>query len=194
MGYLLWFWGQPILSQWLWWWHWWLWSYRCQINFGSPIAPNWALSFFFHWRMGGEINLPWMNLLQKQSHWGNQANCPPNIFNITFYPTLGASCQIGIEISDYTGDKISVGVARPSHVWGQSVPCDRWHSISGTRVQHVCTESGIRAQGLITRVTAPWQLSDNTGIRSTQLTLLLMRSMCSWLIMQCAAASTQYSY
>ena len=25
-------------------------------------------------------------------------------------------CQIGIEITDYTGDKISVGVARPSHV------------------------------------------------------------------------------
>ena len=34
------------------------------------------------------------------------------------------SCQIGIEITDYTGDKISVGVARPSHVFGQSVPCD----------------------------------------------------------------------
>ena len=34
-------------------------------------------------------------------------------------------CQIGIEISDYTGDKISVGVAGPSHVLGQSVPCDR---------------------------------------------------------------------
>ena len=33
-------------------------------------------------------------------------------------------CQIRIEISDYTGDKISVGVARPSHI-GQSVPCDR---------------------------------------------------------------------
>ena len=31
-------------------------------------------------------------------------------------------CQIGSEISDYTGDKISVGVARPSHVLGQSVP------------------------------------------------------------------------
>ena len=25
-------------------------------------------------------------------------------------------CQIGIERSDYLGDKISVGVARPSHV------------------------------------------------------------------------------
>ena len=35
----------------------------------------------------------------------------------------GPGCQIGIEISDYIGDKISVGVARPSHV-GQSVPCD----------------------------------------------------------------------
>ena len=34
-----------------------------------------------------------------------------------------ATCQIGIEISDYTGDKISVGVARPSCI-GQSVPCD----------------------------------------------------------------------
>ena len=34
-------------------------------------------------------------------------------------------CQIGIEITDYTGDKISVGVARPSHILGQSVPCDR---------------------------------------------------------------------
>ena len=34
------------------------------------------------------------------------------------------SCQIGIERSDYLGDKISVGVARPSHVLGQSVPCD----------------------------------------------------------------------
>ena len=33
-------------------------------------------------------------------------------------------CQIGIEISNYTGDMISVGVARPSHVLGQSVPCD----------------------------------------------------------------------
>ena len=33
-------------------------------------------------------------------------------------------CQIGIERSDYLGDKISVGVARPSHVLGQSVPCD----------------------------------------------------------------------
>ena len=32
-------------------------------------------------------------------------------------------CQIRIEISDYTGDKISVGVARPSRI-GQSVPCD----------------------------------------------------------------------
>ena len=84
-------------------------------------------------------------------------------------------CQIRIEISDYTGDKISVGVARPSHI-GQSVPCDGWHSISGTRVQHMCTESGIRAQGLITRVTASWQLMDNTGIHSTQLTHLLMRS------------------
>ena len=31
-------------------------------------------------------------------------------------------CQIGIERSDYLGDKISVGVARPSHVLGQSVP------------------------------------------------------------------------
>ena len=77
-----------------------------------------------------------------------------------------------------------------SHVLGQSVPCDGWHSISGTRVQHMCTESGIRAQGLITRVTASWQLSDNTGIRSTQLTLLLMRSRCSWLITPCTAAST----
>ena len=35
----------------------------------------------------------------------------------------GPGCQIGIEISDYIGNKISVGVARPSHV-GQSVPCD----------------------------------------------------------------------
>ena len=33
-------------------------------------------------------------------------------------------CQIRIEIYDYTGDKISVGVARPSHI-GQSVPHDR---------------------------------------------------------------------
>ena len=33
-------------------------------------------------------------------------------------------CQIGIEITDYTGDKISVGVTGPSHVLGQSVPCD----------------------------------------------------------------------
>ena len=33
-------------------------------------------------------------------------------------------CQIRIEITDYTGDKISVGVARPYHI-GQSVPCDR---------------------------------------------------------------------
>ena len=31
------------------------------------------------------------------------------------HPT-GHICQIGIEISDYIGDKISVGVARPSHV------------------------------------------------------------------------------
>ena len=36
----------------------------------------------------------------------------------------GSLCQIGIEISDYKGDMISVGVARPSHVLGQSVPCD----------------------------------------------------------------------
>ena len=107
---------------------------------------------------------------------------------------LYVSCQIGIEITDYTDDKISVGVARPSHVLGQSVPCDRWHSISGTRVQHRCTESEIRAQGLITRVTALQQLMDNIGIRSTQLTLLLMRSMCSWLITPCAAASTQSPY
>ena len=62
------------------------------------------------------------------------------------------------------------------------------------RVQHMCTESRIRAQGLITRVTASWQLTDNTGIRSTQLTLLLMCSMCSWLMTPCAAASTQCSY
>ena len=103
-------------------------------------------------------------------------------------------CQIGIEITDYTGDKISVGVARPSHALGQSIPCDGWHSIPGTRVQHMCTKLGIRAQGLITRVIASRQLTDNTGIRSTQLTLLLMRSMCSWLITTCAAASTQYSY
>ena len=34
------------------------------------------------------------------------------------------SCQIGIEITDYTGDKILVGVARPSHILRQSVPCD----------------------------------------------------------------------
>ena len=32
-------------------------------------------------------------------------------------------CQIGIEISDHTGDKISVGVTGSSHI-GQSVPCD----------------------------------------------------------------------
>ena len=32
--------------------------------------------------------------------------------------------QIRIEISDYTGNKISVGVARPSLI-GQSVPHDR---------------------------------------------------------------------
>ena len=36
----------------------------------------------------------------------------------------GCLCQTGIEITDYTGDKISVGVAGPSHVLGQSVPCD----------------------------------------------------------------------
>ena len=103
-------------------------------------------------------------------------------------------CQIGIERSDYLGDKISVGVARPSHILGQSVPCDGWHSILGTRVRHMCTESGIRAQGLITRATASWQLTNNTGIRSTQLTPLVMRSKCSWLITPSAAASTQYSY
>ena len=39
-------------------------------------------------------------------------------------PKAGSSCQIGTERSDYLGDKISVGVARPSHVLGQSVPCD----------------------------------------------------------------------
>ena len=43
-------------------------------------------------------------------------------------------CQIGIEIPDYTGDKISVGVTGPSHILGQLVPCDGWHSILGTRV------------------------------------------------------------
>ena len=57
--------------------------------------------------------------------------------------------QIGIEISNYTGNKISEGVARSSRI-GQSVPCDRWHSISGTRVQTMCTKSGLRAQGSIT--------------------------------------------
>ena len=101
-------------------------------------------------------------------------------------------CQIRIEISDYTG-KISVGVARPSRI-GQSVLCDGWHSILGTRVRHMCTESGIRAQGLITRATASWQLTDDTGIRSIQLTTLVMRSKCSWLITLSAAVSTQYSY
>ena len=40
-------------------------------------------------------------------------------------PHEETSCQIGVEISDYTGNKISVGVARPSHALGQSVPCDR---------------------------------------------------------------------
>ena len=35
------------------------------------------------------------------------------------------SCQIGIETSDYIGDKISVGVIGPSHVLEQSVSCDR---------------------------------------------------------------------
>ena len=64
----------------------------------------------------------------------------------------GVFCQIGIEITDYTGDKISVGVTRPSHVLGQSVPCEGYHSILGMRVQYMCTESGIRAQGLIRRV------------------------------------------
>ena len=39
--------------------------------------------------------------------------------------SMGDFCQIEIEISDCTGNKISVGVARPSHVLGQSVPCDR---------------------------------------------------------------------
>ena len=43
----------------------------------------------------------------------------------TKYGKARGACQIGIEISDCTGDKISVGVARPSHVSGQSVPCDR---------------------------------------------------------------------
>ena len=33
-------------------------------------------------------------------------------------------CQIGIEISEYTGDKILVGVARLSRILGQLVPCD----------------------------------------------------------------------
>ena len=47
---------------------------------------------------------------------------------------LACICQIGVEISDCTGDKISVGVARPSHVLGRSVPCEGWHSILGTRV------------------------------------------------------------
>ena len=77
---------------------------------------------------------------------------------------------------------------------GQSVPCDGWHSISGTRVQHMCTKLGIRAQGLIIRVIASWQLTDNTGICSIQLTPLLMHSLCSWSIAPSAAASTQYSY
>ena len=31
-----------------------------------------------------------------------------------------SSCQIRIEKSDYIGDKISVGVARPSHIWAIS--------------------------------------------------------------------------
>ena len=29
---------------------------------------------------------------------------------------MGSNCQIGIEISNYTDDKISVGVIRPSHI------------------------------------------------------------------------------
>ena len=31
-------------------------------------------------------------------------------------PPVPPKCQIGSEISNYTGDKISVGVARPSHI------------------------------------------------------------------------------
>ena len=42
----------------------------------------------------------------------------------TIAPNVSQQCQIGIEILDYTGDRISVGVARPSHILGQSVPCD----------------------------------------------------------------------
>ena len=126
-------------------------------------------------------------LISKAINWWH------SVLYFTIPSSINTSCQIRIEISDYTGDKISVGVARPSRILGQSVPCDGWHSIPGTRVQHMCTESRIRAQGLIIRVTASWQLTDNTGIRSTQLTPLLMRSMCSWLITPCAAARDRKS-
>ena len=143
-------------------------------------------------------NRPWCMCCYMRlpiAFWDNQQisltdSTKTHLYLITFLFLGGETCQIRIEISNYTGNKISVGVTRPSHI-GQSVPCDGWHSISGTRVQHMCTESGIRAQGLITRVTASWQLTDNTGICSNQLTHLLMRSMCSWLITSCAAASMQ---
>ena len=122
------------------------------------------------------------------------ALCPNHPWCMCRYMQLPIAFRDNQQISLADSTKISVGVARPPHILGQSVPCDRWHNTPGTRVQHMCTELGIRAQGLITRATASWQLSDNTGIRSTQLTLLLMRSMYSWLITPCAAASTQYSY
>ena len=58
--------------------------------------------------------------------WSNGKEVRTGDPGLTKYHTMIPiewECQIGIEIPDYIGDKISVGVTRPSHI-GQSVPCD----------------------------------------------------------------------
>ena len=70
---------------------------------------------------GREIQrINWFGLMGKGEDWRPSSNKVPQGIMIP----IEWECQIGVEISDYTGDKISVGVARPSHVLGQSVPCD----------------------------------------------------------------------
>ena len=59
--------------------------------------------------------------MEKGEDWRPSSNKVPQG---TMIP-IEWECQIRNEISDYTGNKISVGVARPSHILGQSVPCDR---------------------------------------------------------------------
>ena len=102
-------------------------------------------------------------------------------------------CQIRIEITDFTGDKISVGSRKTFPHWAISTMWQMTQHLrnKGTIHVHRMRDKGT---GFDHRVIASWQLMDNTGIRSIQLMHLLMRSMCSWLITPCAAVSTQYSY